>query len=242
MIFFRSLAFNMVMFASALAFGLFAYLMKPFRPARLVDYGSIWAGFVIGALRILCGVKVAVTGAEFLPGSGPALIAAQHQSAFDTLIWLRLVHRPAYVLKQELLGLPVIGPLLVPCGFIPVDRDGGTPALRKMLTDCRAAAAAGRPIVIFPEGTRVAPGKRGTLQPGIVALAKMLNLPVIPAATNSGLFWGRKAFHKHPGVLRVRLFPTLRGGTTRGDILRQLEQCYYVDGVDNSVEGADSEF
>jgi 1-acyl-sn-glycerol-3-phosphate acyltransferase len=236
MIFLRSLAFNMVMLVSALGFGLFGYITKPFRPEKLVDYGAVWAGVVLGALRWLCGVKIDVTGAEYLPEAGPALIAAQHQSAFDTLIWLRLVHRPAYVLKHELLRLPVIGPLLVPCGFIPVDREGGTAALRKMLTDCRAAAAAGRPIVIFPEGTRVAPGQRGTLQPGIVALAKMLNLPVIPAATNSGLFWGRQAFTKHPGLLRVKLFPALRGGATRSDILRQLEQCYYVEGVDNSVE------
>jgi 1-acyl-sn-glycerol-3-phosphate acyltransferase len=146
------------------------------------------------------------------------------------------------VLKQQLLRLPVIGPLLIPCGFIPVDRDGGTPALRKMLADCREAAAVGRPIVIFPEGTRVVPGQRGTLQPGIVALAKMLNLPVIPAATNSGLFWGRQAFHKYPGTLRVKIFPALRGGATRGDILRQLEQCYYGEGVDNSVEEIDPQF
>lgn len=242
MIFLRSLAFNVVMFVSALGFGLFGYVIKPFRPDKLVDYGAVWAGFVIGALRLLCAIKIEVIDEAFLPASGPALIAAQHQSAFDTLIWLRLVHRPAYVLKQQLLRLPVIGPLLIPCGFIPVDRDGGTPALRKMLADCREAAAVGRPIVIFPEGTRVVPGQRGTLQPGIVALAKMLNLPVIPAATNSGLFWGRQAFHKYPGTLRVKIFPALRGGATRGDILRQLEQCYYGEGVDNSVEEIDPQF
>jgi 1-acyl-sn-glycerol-3-phosphate acyltransferase len=236
MIFLRSLGFNIAMFASALGFGLLGYTVKPFCPERLVDLGTAWAGFVLGALRVLCGVKIDVAGAEFLPAAGPALIAAQHQSAFDTLVWLRLVRRPAYVLKHELLRLPVIGPLLVPCGFIPVDRDGGTPALRKMLADCRVAAAAGRPIIIFPEGTRVPPGQRGTLQPGVVALAKMLNLPVIPAATDSGLFWGRKAFHKYPGTLRIRLFPALAGGATRAEILLRLEQCFYVEGVDKSVE------
>jgi len=238
MILLRSLAFNVVMLLSVLGYGLLGYVLKPFRPDRLVDLGTAWAGFVIAALRVICGVEVDVTGADFLPATGPALIAAQHQSAFDTLIWLRLVHRPAYVLKRELLRLPVIGPLLVPCGFIPVDRDGGTAALRKMLTDCRAAAAAGRPIVIFPEGTRVAPGQRGALQPGVVALAKMLNLPVIPAATNSGRFWGRQAFHKYPGTLRVRLFPALAGGATRAELLSQLERSFYDEGVDNSVENA----
>ncbi len=242
MIFLRSLALNIVLFLSVLPFGLAGYAVKFFRPDRLVDLGAAWAGFVLAALRRLCGIKVCVTGAEFLPKSGPALIAAQHQSAFDTLIWLRLVHRPAYVLKQELLGLPVIGPLLIPCGFIPVDRRGGTPALRKMLTDCAAAVAAGRPIIIFPEGTRVAPGKRGVLQPGVVALAKYLTLPVIPAATNSGAFWGRQAFRKYPGTLQVRLFPALPGGAARGETLRQLEQCFYNDGVDNSVEDRAPEF
>jgi 1-acyl-sn-glycerol-3-phosphate acyltransferase len=236
MIILRSLAFNIVMIVSGLGLGLFGYVIRPFRPDRLIDYAAGWAGFILAALRLLCGIKIDVAGASFLPPSGPALIAAQHQSAFDTLIWLRLLDRPAYVLKHELLRLPVVGPLLVPCGFIPVDREGGTPALRKMLNDCREAAAAGRPIVIFPEGTRVAPGQRGTLQPGVVALAKTLNLPVIPAATDSGLFWGRQAFRKRPGLLRIRIFPPLPGRASRGDILHSLEQCYYAKGVDNSVE------
>jgi 1-acyl-sn-glycerol-3-phosphate acyltransferase len=105
-----------------------------------------------------------------------------------------------------------------------------------MLTDCRIAAAAGRPIVIFPEGTRVAPGERGVLQPGVVALAKTLNLPVIPAATDSGRFWGRKAFHKYPGRLRIKIYPPLQGGASRTDIISALERCFYDEGVDNSVD------
>jgi 1-acyl-sn-glycerol-3-phosphate acyltransferase len=140
----RSLAFNIVMFSAALVFGLAGYAVKPFRPALVIDCGAAWAKFTLRALRAICRIETEITGAQYLPITGPALIAAQHQSAFDTLVWLGLVHHPAYVLKKELLRLPVLGPLLLPSGFVAVDRDGGTPALRKMLTDCRIAAAAGQ--------------------------------------------------------------------------------------------------
>jgi 1-acyl-sn-glycerol-3-phosphate acyltransferase len=242
MILLRSFVFNIVFLTAALGFGLVGYVVKPFRPDLVIELGTAWAKFCLGALRTVCRIETDVTGAQFLPATGPALIAAQHQSAFDTLVWLSLVHHPAYVLKKELLRLPVLGPLLLPSGFIAVDRDGGSPAMRKMLVDCRAAVAAGRPIVIFPEGTRVAPCQRGVMQPGVVALAKILNLPVIPAATNSGRFWGRQAFHKYPGRLQVRIFPPLVGGASRGDILAALERCFYDGGVDNAVDKAAPEF
>jgi 1-acyl-sn-glycerol-3-phosphate acyltransferase len=196
----------------------------------------LWARISLRALTLLCGIRVEVSGAETLPRAGPGLIAAQHQSAFDTLVWLTLLPRPAYVLKRELLKLPLLGPLLIPSGFIAVDRAGGVAALRKMVADCRHAIAAGRQIVIFPEGTRVPAGQRRVVQPGVVALALALDLPVIPVATNSGLFWGRAAFNKYPGQLKIKVFPPLPRGTRRADVLRQLAECYYEKGVDNSVD------
>jgi 1-acyl-sn-glycerol-3-phosphate acyltransferase len=238
----RSLAFNIVMFGAGAALSLWAHVVKRFRPESVLDFGMLWARVSLRALAVLCKVQIQVQGADYLPKSGPALIAAQHQSAFDTLVWLQLLPRPAYVLKRELLDLPLLGPLLIPSGFIAVDRGGGSPALRKMVADCRAAVTQGRQIVIFPEGTRVPPGSRATLQPGVVALAHALSLPVIPAATNSGLFWGRNAFHKRAGQLRIKIFPPLPGCAGRAEILGALTKIYYDRGVDNSVEEARGDF
>jgi 1-acyl-sn-glycerol-3-phosphate acyltransferase len=236
MILLRSAAFNIVMFATGAGLSLYGRAIMRSRPDALIGLGTLWARISLAALRTLCRIDIDVAGREFLPRSGPALIAAQHQSAFDTLVWLTLLRHPAYVLKQELLRLPLLGPLLVPSGFIAVDRAGGGPALRKMLNHCRAAAAAGRPIVIFPEGTRVAPGERGAMQPGIVALSKALDLPIIPAATDSGLYWGKTAFRKFPGRIRIKIYPPLAGPQQRRDILSRLVHCFYEEGVDNSVE------
>jgi 1-acyl-sn-glycerol-3-phosphate acyltransferase len=238
----RSLAFNIVMFGAGTVLSLCGRVLKHLAPARVLDMGMLWARISLAALRWLCNVQIDVMGAEYLPRGGAALIAAQHQSAFDTLVWLTLLPRPAYVLKRELLDLPLMGPLLLPSGFIAVDRAGGAAALRKMVADCRKAVAAGRQIVIFPEGTRVAPGATAALQPGVVALAHALDLPVVPVATNSGLFWGRNAFSKRAGRLQIRAFPHLRKGARREEILAALTRIYYPEGVDNSVNEAAQQF
>jgi 1-acyl-sn-glycerol-3-phosphate acyltransferase len=227
----RSLAFNIVMFAAGVILCSSAQVVKRLRPDWVLHLGKLWARLTLGALRLCCGIRIDVEGREHLPQGGAAIIAAQHQSAFDTLVWLVLLPRPAYVLKSELLRLPLLGSLLEPSGFIPVDRNGGAPALRRMVAGCRAAVAQGRQVVIFPEGTRVPPGERGVIQPGIVAVAAGLNLPVIPVATDSGLFWGRQAFRKYPGRLRLRIFPPLPRGLPREQMIRRLEDAFYVRGV-----------
>jgi 1-acyl-sn-glycerol-3-phosphate acyltransferase len=232
----RSLLFNIVMFSTGSALSLYGRVLLWFAPGRVIDLGMLWARISLRALALLCGIRIRVSGAEYLPRAGAGLIAAQHQSAFDTLVWLTLLPRPAYVLKRELLKLPLLGPLLIPSGFIAVDRAGGVVALRKMVADCRRAIAAGRQIVIFPEGTRVPAGERGVVQPGVVALALALDLPVIPVATDSGLFWGRAAFTKYPGELKIKIFEPLPRGTRRAEVIRRLTECFYEEGVDKSVE------
>ena len=236
MLFLRSLAFNIVLFATGIGLGLCSRLIPEKNgQAGVTRLGQLWSRISLRALRWLCHIDIKVEGREFLPQSGPALIAAQHQSAFDILVWLTLLPFPAYVLKRELVDIPVLGATLPKAGFIAVDRDGGAQSLRKMVTGCRQAVAAGRQIVIFPEGTRVPPGERGTIQPGIVALARALNLPIIPAATNSGSHWGKRAFRKYPGTVTVRLFPPVQGLTQREDLIEALEHRYYGGLVDNSV-------
>jgi 1-acyl-sn-glycerol-3-phosphate acyltransferase len=220
-----SLLFNIVMFGSGALLSLYGLALARFAPARLPELPRFWARLTLAALRLLCGVRVDVIGQP--PSGGGVIIAAQHQSAMDIFVGLALLHRPAFVLKQELLRLPLFGGLLEPTGMVAVDRDGGAPALRKMVAACRLRLAEGRPIVIFPEGTRVAPGASGALQPGVVALAHALNVPVIPLGTDSGTRWGRKAFWKSPGPVNVRFFPALPPGLRREEMLAALAACFY---------------
>jgi 1-acyl-sn-glycerol-3-phosphate acyltransferase len=219
----RSALFNAIFFGFSATY---ATLILPavLLPRRLLLVPiRFWAGLVVAALRAVCGVRVEVTGREHLPKGGAALIAAKHQSAFDTIVWLWLLPDPAYIVKRELLSIPVWGWLMRGSGQIAVDRLAGASAMRHLLRAGQAAAADGRQLVIFPEGTRVPPGEFRPYQPGIAALAAATGLPVIPVATDSGLLWGRRAFHKRPGTITVAVLPPLPAGLRRDDLLRRLE-------------------
>lgn len=219
----RSVLFNIAFFGSTAVVAVCSipvllapshWMMHPIR---------FWAWLVVQELRFICGIRVRVTGREFLPRQGPGLIAAKHQSAFDTIVWLLLVPHCAYVLKKELLQIPVYGWLVTKAGMISVDRAAGSAAMRHLLKAGKAAAAAGRQLVIFPEGTRVAPNGHAPYQPGIAALATATGLPVVPVATDSGMLWGRRAFIKRPGTITISVLPPLPAGLPRTELMQRLE-------------------
>jgi 1-acyl-sn-glycerol-3-phosphate acyltransferase len=147
----------------------------------------------------------------------------KHQSAWDTLILPVVLGDPAVVLKRELLLLPFYGWYARRAGSIAIDRKGGAAALRTMVAAARAAAAMGRPIVIFPEGTRTAPGERRPYHPGVAALYRSLGLPVVPVAVNSGLFWGRRAFMKRSGHITLAFLDPIPPGLPRRRLMQELE-------------------
>ncbi len=142
-------------FIIALVPGMFVRLVAP---ERVLDVARMWARIIVGAARIICGIRLQVHGLERLEGPGARLIASNHQSAFDTIVWLTLLPRCCYVVKQELLRIPLFGPLLSLSGMIAVDRGGGAAALRLLLREADRALREKRQIVIFPEGTRATPG------------------------------------------------------------------------------------
>lgn len=193
-------------------------------PAKVtLIYIRGWARLMLALLRLICGIRVVVTGLEHVPPGG-SIIAAKHQSAFDTVVWLALVPDPVYVMKKELLSIPIWGWFAQRCGQVPVDREAGGAALRAMVRGAGAALAAGRPVVIFPEGTRSAPGQRLPYQPGVAALAIATGAPVVPVATDSGLAWGRRAFQKRAGVIHVSILPPLPPGLRRVPLMTLLEE------------------
>lgn len=222
MILARSLLFNLFYFTSTALLLIPGVFIRLFAPSRALALAAFWARAELAAARVICGIRLEVRGREHLP-AGAALIASRHESAFDTLVWLTLVPRACYVLKVELLKIPVFGSLVRPAGMIPVDRDGGGAALRALMKEGARAAGEGRQIVIFPEGTRAEPGVFPPLQPGIAALAAATKLPVAPVVTDSGDFWGRRAFRKRPGTIRLVILPPLPAGLGRGVLMERLE-------------------
>jgi 1-acyl-sn-glycerol-3-phosphate acyltransferase len=184
--------------------------------------GRLWVSGSLRLLRVVVGLRHRVRGNENRV-SGPAIYAVKHQSAWDTLVFPLLLDKPAYVLKQELIRVPLFGAYLRQCGMIPVDRQGRASALKGMLTAARAAVAAGHPILIYPEGTRTPPGERRPYHPGVAALYGDLDLPVVPVALNSGLFWGRRSFHKKPGTITLEFLPPIAPGLPRKAFMEELQ-------------------
>jgi 1-acyl-sn-glycerol-3-phosphate acyltransferase len=221
MIVLRSALFNVVFFGVTFVMTLLASLARLASQDRVLAVAMLWARVLTMAVRVICGIRVEVTGLEHIP-PGPALIASRHQSAFDTFVWLTLLPRCCYVFKKELLRIPLFGPLIAGSGMIAVDRDGGGMAIRNLLREADRAVRDDRQIVIFPEGTRSEPGSPLVLQPGIAAMASRTGLPVVPVSTNSGSFWGRRSFRKRPGTIRIVIGEPIPADTERKALMRAL--------------------
>ncbi|MCQ8278729.1 1-acyl-sn-glycerol-3-phosphate acyltransferase [Acetobacteraceae bacterium KSS8] len=220
----RATAFNLFFFVLTVVMGVAAFPIRWFAPGRALPYAKLWAGTTVKGLQRICGVELRITGLEHLAGDAPVLIASQHQSAFDTLVWMNLVPRPAYVMKKELTRLPLVGPMLLLAGMIPLEREGGAKALRDLLRDTASAVADRRQIIIFPEGTRVRAGEQVPLQAGIAALASHSGLAVLPVATDSGRCWSRNAFIKRKGPLHIDIGAPIPAGLKRAALLAAIRE------------------
>ena len=218
----RAVLFNLCFFGLT-ALACLAYLPLMVLPWRVLS-GAVrrWAVMVMWLLRVVVGIRHQVRGAEKLP-ERPAIIAAKHQSAWETIAFNALLRDPAFVFKSELMLIPVWGWLAWRTGQIRVDRRAGAKALKRMNAAARTAIADRRSIVIFPQGTRTPPGQAGPYLPGVAALYQALQVPVVPVALNSGLFWGRRAFLKRPGVITIEYLDPIPPGLDRKAFMRQLE-------------------
>ncbi len=218
----RSLVFQLAFYAWTIGIGL-AFLPLLLAPGRWVmRYGTFWSAGVLKLLSGCAGLDYEVRGRQNMP-AGPVIIAMKHQSAWDTFAVPVIFPRPAMIIKQELRWIPLYGWYAVKAGMIPVDRAGGATALRHMIAAAERASADGRPIFIFPEGTRTAVGSRHPYHPGVAALYRQLKLPLVPVAVNSGVFWGRRHFLKRPGRIVVEILPPILPGGDRRRALRDLE-------------------
>jgi 1-acyl-sn-glycerol-3-phosphate acyltransferase len=207
----RSVVFN-VLFYLVLA----AYLMVAMPTLLLPRWGIIrlaqhWGRVNLHLLRIVCGITVEWRGLEKIP-AGACLVAAKHQSVWETFALLTLFRDPTYILKRELLWLPLFGWAAWRARMIPVDRGGGKPALAAMAAHVRDALAAGKQIIIFPEGTRRPAGAEPKYKYGIAHLYGEGLAACVPIALNSGLFWPRRQFLRYPGTITVEILDPIAPG------------------------------
>ena len=184
---------------------------------------AFWLEGALWMQKVILGLSFEVRGGENLPKGG-AIIAAKHQSAWETMVFHRLVGDPAFVLKKELLKLPLIGWYMRRTEQIAIDRSAGGSALKLMLEGGRRAVQQGRSLIIFPEGHRQPAGKAGRYHPGVFKLYEALGVPVVPIALNSGLFWSRNAFLRHPGRITLQILPPIAPGLAREEFMRTLQE------------------
>lgn len=222
MLLLRSLLFNTVFYLNLIIF-LVAGFWFMFTPRKWSMWAlKQWARASLWWLKVIAGTRMEVRGREHIP-HGPALLAGKHQSFWDIFALLPLLDDPALVLKKELTLIPLFGWFCLKFKMIAVDRSAGTSALKKMTANARQAVAEGRQVMIFPEGTRAAPGATPDYKPGAAALYMHMGVPCTPFALNSGLFWPRRKFIRRPGTIVVEFLPAIEPGLDRKTFSARLE-------------------
>lgn len=181
---------------------------------------ELWSRSVMWGLKAICGLSFEVRGREHLPAT-PFILAGKHQAMWDTVAVPLLVKDPALVLKRELLLVPFYGWYARKAKMIALDRGAHASALRSLLRQARDRIAAGRPIAIFPEGTRKKPGAAPDYKPGVAAIYTQLDVPCVPFALNSGHFW--KGWRRYPGVIVLEFLPPIEPGLKRAPFMSELE-------------------
>jgi len=219
----RSILFNVSFYLVLLGYFIVAIptLLMPRR--AILRLAQTWAHTNLALLRIICRIGVDWRGLEKIP-SGAVLVAAKHQSTWETFALLILFRDPTFILKRELLWIPFYGWFARHAGMIPVDRGGGKGALVVMSARAREALDDGRQIVVFPEGTRRPAGAEPRYKIGIAHLYAQGAAPCVPIALNSGLFWPRRKFMRYPGTIAVQVLDPIAPGLPMDAFFARLQQ------------------
>lgn len=219
----RSCLFFLLQLLLTPPYAVIAVLTFPFNALTRYRIISVWARLMMLALDHLCGIKFRVIGAENVP-SEPCVILSKHQSAWETFAFQLIFPPQVYVIKRELLWIPFFGWGLAMCSPIAINRGAGPRAARQMLSQGKDRLARGFCVIVYPEGTRVAPGTRGKYQSSGSAIAIHAGVPVLPVAHNAGRCWRRNAFLKLPGTITVSIGPPLNTTGRKADALtREVE-------------------
>lgn len=231
MLFLRSLVFTVTLSGALLVIAPLTLLTFPFPFAWRYRFATQWATFALWLLRVVCRLDYTVSGRENIPEQN-GIIFCKHQSAWETLALQRIFPPQVWVLKRELMWIPLFGWAMALMEPIPIDRKAGRRAIQTIIEKGNQRLADGRWVVIFPEGTRVAVGARKRYGIGGALLAERTGYPVIPVAHNAGEFWSRRSFIKTPGTIRVVIGPAMETrGKTAAEINASAE-----DWIESTVE------
>lgn len=233
-----SFAFRLYLAITTLVMGVLA------APAILFGKGAargavkLWARIILGGLGLLTGVRYRLEGAENLPHDG-AIVAANHQSMWETVALFLLLPKPVFILKAELLRLPIYGWWARPVGNIIVDREAGAKALRAMVREAAEKIEDGAQVVVFPESTRVKPGEVHPFHPGVAGIYAATNAPCVPAAHDSGRYWRYPGMEKKRGEIVLRILPSIAPGLDRREFLKVLQDQITAARPDLAVSNTD---
>jgi 1-acyl-sn-glycerol-3-phosphate acyltransferase len=219
----RSTVFNVLFYLNLLLHFIIAIPTLVMPRMAIVRLTTSWGRTNNWLLRTICGTNIEYRGLEKIP-PGPLLVACKHQSTWETFGLLWLFSDPAFILKRELQWLPFFGWYAWKAGMIPVDRGRGAKALAEMTERARTELARGRQIVIFPEGTRRAPGAEPSYKFGTAHMYGETGVACLPIALNSGLFWPRRSFRRFPGTIIVEVLDPIPPGLTKAEFAARLQQ------------------
>jgi len=227
MIFLRSSIFNLIFFLSSLILSLIL-LPGAFLPRKSVlKIVHLWTGVVAFLEKHILGLTYEIRGQEHLPKEGSYIVAAKHQSAYETMKLHALFNDPSIVLKKELTDIPFWGLFLKKVDVIAINRENREEAMRSIIDGAKRIKEQARPIVIFPQGTRVSvenTPKEKPYKAGILKMYNATNLPIIPMALNTGVFWPKNSFLKYPGTVIFEFLPPIPAGESKEDVKMRIEE------------------
>lgn len=222
MILFRSIAFNVLFYLNTIVYLLIA-LPTFFMPYRaIIAVAKSWGRTNLVLLRALAGIDYEMRGREKIP-PGPLIVAAKHQSAWETFALLSLFDNPLFIVKRELEWIPIFGWLMIKGRMVPIDRSAGSQALIAMTGRAKAELAAGRQLIIFPEGTRRPANAEPRYKLGVAHLYAATGMPCLPVALNSGLFWPRRSIRRLPGTVLVEILDPVVPGLDKDVFFKRLQ-------------------
>ena len=176
----------------------------------------------------ILGIDYIVDGKDNIPRDKPFLVASNHQSAWETFFFVALFGDPVFVLKEELKNIPIMSSYFSKLGYIYINREKGFSSLKKVISSISKLVKKDvKAFIIFPQGTRVAPGEKKELNSGVIAVNKILKIPIVPIKHNSGLYWKNKKFIKHKGSIKVKIYPALKDGLNKVELRKKIEKIFY---------------
>lgn len=223
MLLIRSLLFNIAFYLNLVAWMVAIVPVFLLPRKALIRVAQAWARSSLYLMRVIAGTRVEIRGRDKIPAGG-LLVAAKHQSLWETFALFTLFDDPLYVLKRELMWIPVFGWYVGKADMVPINRQGGSMALIEMNAKAKQAVERGRQILIFPEGTRRPAGAPPAYKYGVAHLYANLGVPCLPVALNSGLFWPRRQFIRRPGTIVVDILDPIPPGMPRDIFFRTLQE------------------